>query len=932
MNYGKDWAIFAMCLRPMNAKTTTNTLVMENYKVQINCGLALVTEFVNVGDSVAKMSRRVGISANDLSLLGHAAEQSGSSLDDLGNSMRYLQRNLAEAGRGGKAATEAFERLGISFHQLQLLDPKKQFLMVAEAIKKLGNETLQADAAMKIFGRNGAAMLPMFQEGADGIRKLMQEASDYGIGISDKDAASAEALNDSLTRLSQSFQGLRTSFTSTFAEDLANTFNWIAKNVKAMREWIDDNRTLVQTITKAGSIAVGIITAVKSVSLLRAGLAALLPVSVSLTAAEQANAAAVNATTAAIVQETTATVANTAAKRANAAAKAAAYNEFKKGAIYGLIGDQAKYAKEIELSLQAAYKQGTASRIAAASATNTIALAETRATATRKALTISTIAQTAATKASTAATAMMTTTTNVATKAMLALKASMVANPVMWIAGAVAAVVALTHALTTASDKAAELRTEMSERREQGDRDRAVDDKKFRRLEQLASAQKLSNGEIKEAQTLVDELTGKYGDFGAALDEVAGKLTLTADAMKNITEGQNRTALQQMEAELAEAQAYLDEINEEGERINMGLEGRMGTIYMVTAGLGRTIVANTTGWMNTVGEQKAAEIEVWEKEWDKALKARNEVRKKINTLKGGEDARDVAKGEALHDDRLGNELELEKMMQELSKIERQRDRERKSSLENEIADLKDRNEEYKKYLQLLIEAEQSKHEDMRDKDSIAGWQAQLEAANAELIRDIDRVRAKVKIDAEKFSTMTQEVHITEKRMAVNDAIQSGDMDAIQKARAELAKAKEDLEKTSYKNVKASLDKARAEYTKALEEFHNAQRKAEEGDDPKAHKALAIAEQSLRDAMGNLETISSQFENLSERIFDKKIENIAKGALSQGTFNKADILGSAFNYMSSEKDYTEDIAKNTEEMVTLLKAANVNIRNNQMRFA
>ena len=34
MNYGKDWAIFAMCLRPMNAKTTTNTLVMENYRVQ----------------------------------------------------------------------------------------------------------------------------------------------------------------------------------------------------------------------------------------------------------------------------------------------------------------------------------------------------------------------------------------------------------------------------------------------------------------------------------------------------------------------------------------------------------------------------------------------------------------------------------------------------------------------------------------------------------------------------------------------------------------------------------------------------------------------------------------------------------------------------------------------------------------------------------
>jgi phage-related protein len=45
---------------------------------------SVATEFASFGDSIAKMSRRTGIGANDLSLLGFAAEQSGSSLADVG--------------------------------------------------------------------------------------------------------------------------------------------------------------------------------------------------------------------------------------------------------------------------------------------------------------------------------------------------------------------------------------------------------------------------------------------------------------------------------------------------------------------------------------------------------------------------------------------------------------------------------------------------------------------------------------------------------------------------------------------------------------------------------------------------------------------------------------------------------------------------------
>ena len=130
---------------------------------------AAVTEFSDFGDSVAKMSRRTGIGAHDLSLLGFAAEQSGTSLADVGNGMRYLNRNLAEAGRGNKTALDAFGQLGINLTRFQTLGKKDQFLEVAEAIRQIGDETLQTDAAMKFSGAAGLPCCRCFRKVLPGL-------------------------------------------------------------------------------------------------------------------------------------------------------------------------------------------------------------------------------------------------------------------------------------------------------------------------------------------------------------------------------------------------------------------------------------------------------------------------------------------------------------------------------------------------------------------------------------------------------------------------------------------------------------------------------------------------------------------------------------------------------------------------------------------
>jgi hypothetical protein len=54
---------------------------------------------------------------------------------------------------------------------------------------------------MQLFGRGGAALLPMMNEGREGIAKLREEARRLGLVMSTEDAVSADKLDDSINRV-----------------------------------------------------------------------------------------------------------------------------------------------------------------------------------------------------------------------------------------------------------------------------------------------------------------------------------------------------------------------------------------------------------------------------------------------------------------------------------------------------------------------------------------------------------------------------------------------------------------------------------------------------------------------------------------------------------------------------------------------------------
>lgn len=146
-------------------------------------GLAtLVKHQINVADSLHKLSQRTGIAVETLSGLAHAADLAGVDTEQLGKGLQFLAKWMVENKRGGE-------------------DIKTVFFEMADRFSKAEDGAEKTAAALKVFGRAGAEMIPLLNQGRAGLEAAWQEAERLGLVIDAKTARAAEEFNDNLTRL-----------------------------------------------------------------------------------------------------------------------------------------------------------------------------------------------------------------------------------------------------------------------------------------------------------------------------------------------------------------------------------------------------------------------------------------------------------------------------------------------------------------------------------------------------------------------------------------------------------------------------------------------------------------------------------------------------------------------------------------------------------
>ena len=170
-------------------------------------GVKLVSGLISAGDELQKMSLRTGVSVENLSAMKFAAEQSGASLDAFSDGLRRQARFLTDARDGLSTATDTLDSLGLSLEDVEGLNPDELFSRFADAIASTEDPFLQSAAAQEIFGRGGTALLPLLQEGADGIRRLTDEARETGNVMSTEAAEGAASFTDAINKVKNIVSG-----------------------------------------------------------------------------------------------------------------------------------------------------------------------------------------------------------------------------------------------------------------------------------------------------------------------------------------------------------------------------------------------------------------------------------------------------------------------------------------------------------------------------------------------------------------------------------------------------------------------------------------------------------------------------------------------------------------------------------------------------
>jgi hypothetical protein len=248
--------------------------------------IAAVSSFAKSGDELSKASDKTGASVESLSELRHAAQQSAVDFSTLTRSIGRQQMALADAAGGSKEAAAKFEGLGLSVASLMGMSPDKQFEMISEAISRIQDPAKRAKAAMDIFGKSGAELLPLMIGGAKGIESLRQEARDLGLQVSGEDAAAATKFGDTWANVKSTLGAIVFQVGAALAPTLTQLMEIVIPIITRVIQWVKENRRLVVIVAAiaAGVTAAGIalIGLGGTFTLLAAGIGAVITVGTTL--------------------------------------------------------------------------------------------------------------------------------------------------------------------------------------------------------------------------------------------------------------------------------------------------------------------------------------------------------------------------------------------------------------------------------------------------------------------------------------------------------------------------------------------------------------------------------------------------------------------------------------------------------------------------
>jgi len=169
----------------------------------------LTGQYTAAATEVNRMTRSTGANAESVSRLLYAWRSLGLEGDDLDSVLVELNIKMQDAVDGNADIARAFDQTGISVERLKNLNADDALFAIVDGLQAVNSQSERVNIVDRIFGGDdGRRILPLLEQGSDGIRALGDEAERLGLVLDSESAAGAEAFQRNIQTIERAAQGV----------------------------------------------------------------------------------------------------------------------------------------------------------------------------------------------------------------------------------------------------------------------------------------------------------------------------------------------------------------------------------------------------------------------------------------------------------------------------------------------------------------------------------------------------------------------------------------------------------------------------------------------------------------------------------------------------------------------------------------------------
>lgn len=213
------------------------TAVVAGVTAATGALVGMVSKSAETADRIDKLSAKTGLSKQAFQEWDYVLGQNGIEIEKMQTGMKTLTANMDAAASGNENMAGAFDTLGVAVTNADgsLRGQEETMNDVILKLADMPNGTEKARLATELFGKAGVELMPMLNNGAQGIEDLKNRSHELGLVMSDEAVNAGVVFGDTLDDVKDSLGMVGVKVGSEVMPIVQKMLDWILANMPTIQ-------------------------------------------------------------------------------------------------------------------------------------------------------------------------------------------------------------------------------------------------------------------------------------------------------------------------------------------------------------------------------------------------------------------------------------------------------------------------------------------------------------------------------------------------------------------------------------------------------------------------------------------------------------------------------------------------------------------------